>query len=133
VGTFHHRDPSNPLTSKIIGAAITVHRQLGPGLLESAYEACLAAELRHGGLRVARQVPVPLVYRDVRLDVGYRMDLLVEDEVVVELKVVSELAPVHTSQVLSYLRLSGLRAGLLFNFNTDALAAGGIRRILSDA
>lgn len=121
-----------PRTGHIIGGAIEVHRALGPGMLESAYEACLEAELRHRGLRVRRQVPCRLRYRDVDLDCGYRMDMLVEGEVVVELKVVERLAPVHVSQVLSYLRLSRLRTGLLLNFNVDALAAGGIKRILND-
>ncbi len=125
-------DGTGGVTRNIIGAAMTIHRAFGPGLLEKTYEVCLDAELRHLGLRVRRQVPVPLAYRDVRLDCGYRIDMLVEERVVVELKVVEALAPVHVSQVLTYLRLSNLKVGLLFNFNVTALAAGGIKRILLD-
>lgn len=120
----------NALTSRIIGAAITVHRALGPGLLEATNETFLAAELRSQNLNVQRQVPVPVVYRGQRLEVGYRIDLLVERKVVVEVKVVESIAPVHVSQVLTYLRLANLEAGLIFNFNTDALAAGGIKRVV---
>lgn len=120
------------LTQKIIGGAIEVHRYLGPGMLESTYETCLEAELRRHGLVVERQVPVRVRYLDLDLDCGYRVDMLVEKEVVVELKVAEKLAPVHVSQVLSYLRLIDLRVGLLFNFNVDALVAGGWRRILRD-
>lgn len=125
-------DPTDRMTRRIIGAAIEVHRELGPGLLESTYEACLAAELRYRGLRFEQQLAVPIVYRDARIASGYRIDLLVERTVVVELKVARRLDPVHVSQVLSYLRLAGLRVGLLFNFNVPALAAGGIRRVLYD-
>jgi GxxExxY protein len=105
---------------------------LGPGLLEKTYEVCFEAELRHRGISAERQVPLPVVYRDVRLDCGYRIDLLVEGLVVVELKVVEKLAPVHVSEILTYLRLADLGVGLLFNFNVTALAAGGIKRILLD-
>ena len=126
-------DGTGGLTRRIIGAAIDIHRLYGPGLLEKAYEVVLAAELRHRGLRVRCQVPLPVVHRGVRLDCGYRLDMLVEDTVVVELKVARKLAPVHVSQVLTYLRLSNLRVGLLFNFNVQALAAGGFKRILLDA
>ena len=122
-------DHINGLTERVIGAAIEVHRAMGPGLLESTYEVCLAAELVHLGLRVDRQVAVPVVYRDVKLECGYRMDMLVEERVVVELKVVARIEPVHVSQVLTYLRLSGCRVGLLINFNTPLLKAGGIRRL----
>lgn len=125
-------DGTGGLTGKIIGAAIAVHRALGPGLLEKTYEVCFEAELRHLGIGVRRQVALPVVYRDVRLDCGYRIDLLVEGLVVVELKVVQKLAPVHVSQVLTYLRLADLPVGLLFNFNVNALAAGGFKRILLD-
>ena len=123
-------DRINALTSRVIGAAITVHRELGPGLLESTYEACLAAELGNAGLSVERQVPVRVMYHDLVLDVGYRIDLLVERTVVVELKVVARIERVHLAQVLTYLRHADLQAGLLFNFNVDALAAGGIRRVV---
>jgi GxxExxY protein len=125
-------DGTGGLTRRIIGAGIEVHRRLGPGLLEKTYQVCFAAELRHRGISVECQVPLPVVYRDVRLDCGYRIDMLVEKTVVVELKVVEKLAPVHVSQVLTYLRLADLRVGLLFNFNVKALAAGGFRRILLD-
>jgi GxxExxY protein len=125
-------DGTGGLTSLIIGAGIEVHRHLGPGLLEKTYEVCFAAELRHRGVVVECQVPLPVVYRDVRLDCGYRIDMLVEKTVVVELKVVEKLTPVHVSQVLTYLRLADLGVGLLFNFNVKALAAGGFKRILLD-
>ena len=106
-------------------------REPGPGLLESAYEACLAAEFRFMGLEVERQVVVPVTYRDIELECGYRMDMLVEREVVVEAKLVAKLIPIHVSQVLTYLRLADLRVGLLFNFNVDALVAGGMKRVLN--
>ena len=117
----------NPLTQKIIGAAIEVHRHLGPGLLESAYEACLAYELEKLGLAVERQKPLPLIYKEVRLDQGYRLDILVEGKVVVELKVVEDFTPVHEAQMLSYLKLSGCPVGLLLNFDV-ILLKDGIRR-----
>ena len=119
----------NRLTEKIIGAAIEVHRHLGPGLLESAYETCLAYELEQLGLTVERQKALPLVYKDIRLDQGYRIDLLVEGRVIVELKVVEQITPVHAAQVLSYLKLSGCRVGLLLNFNVKLLK-DGIRRFI---
>lgn len=123
-------DEINGLTHRIIGAAITVHRSLGPGMLESTYEVCLAAELRHRGLRVERQVAVPLVYRDVDIRCAYRMDLLVEETVAVELKVADKLHKRHVAQLVTYLRFADLRVGLLFNFNVPVLAAGGFKRIL---
>lgn len=123
-------DDVNQLTRRIIGAAITVHRFLGPGLLESTYQVCLAAELRENGMRVDRHVPVPVIYRDIKLECGYRIDLLVEHSVVVELKVARALDPVFSAQVLTYLRLAELQVGLLFNFGAEALANGGIRRIV---
>ncbi len=119
------------LTREIIGAAMRVHTQLGPGLLESAYEACLEFELRERGLSVERQKELPVIYRDVRLDCGYRVDLLVQNAVVVELKSVEQLMPIHTAQLLSYLRLSGCRIGLLINFNVEQLRKG-IRRVVYD-
>ncbi len=121
---------TDPITAQIIGGAIDVHRDLGPGLLEHTYEVCLEATLRRRGLRVERQVPVPLRYLDVDLDCAYRIDMLVENEVVVELKVAQQLTPIHVSQVLSYLRLADLHVGLLFNFNVEVLAAGGWKRVL---
>ena len=121
--------PRDPLTERIIGAAIEVHRHLGPGLLESAYAACLCWELRHTGLADAQQVPVPIAYKGVRLDVGYRLDLLVDERVIVELKAVDKLLPVHEAQLLTYLKLMELRTGLLLNFNTMVLK-DGIRRLM---
>ena len=118
----------NDLTNQIIGAAIAVHRDLGPGLLESAYEACLAFELAKRGLRVEQQKPLPVHYQGVDLDCGYRIDLLVEKRVIVELKAVERLEPIHNAQLLSYLKLSGLRLGLLINFNVLVLK-NGIKRI----
>jgi GxxExxY protein len=125
-------DGTGGLTGEIIGAAIEVHRRLGPGLLERTYQLCFRAELGYRGISVACQVPLPVTYRDIRLECGYRIDLLVEETVVVELKVVERLAPVHVSQVLTYLRFAELRVGLLFNFNVQALAAGGVKRVLLD-
>jgi GxxExxY protein len=119
------------LTEQIIGAAMRVHTQLGPGLLESAYEACLAFELTSSGLAVERQKALPVVYRDVQLDCGYRLDLVIQDAVVVEIKSVDALIPIHTAQILSYLKLSGYHIGLLINFNVLHLRSG-IRRILHD-
>ena len=125
-----HDDGSAGLTNRIIGAAITVHRELGPGLLEKAYERCLFVELRHQGMRVERQVPVRIRYRGQPAIPGFRADLIVEDRVVVEGKVVSSLRPVHMAQVQTYLRFTDTPVGLLFNFNVEILARGGIRRIL---
>lgn len=121
----------NELTHEIIGAAIEVHKALGPGLLESAYEECLVRELGLRNLRVERQKPLPLVYKDVKLDCGYRVDLLVEDRIVVELKAIEALAPVHDAVVLTYLRLSGRRIGLLINFHV-AVLKDGIKRFVMD-
>ena len=108
----------NELTRRIIGCAIEVHKQLGPGLLESAYEECLSYELTINGMFNERQVPVPVVYKEVKLDVGYRMDILVEREVVVELKSIEYLTPVHDAQILTHLKFAKKRIGLLMNFNT---------------
>jgi len=117
------------ITEQIIGAAITVHRALGPGLLESAYEACLLYELTQQGLKVEAQKPLPVVYREVKFDCGYRLDLLVEDTVIVELKSVDRLAPIHTAQVISYLKMSGCKVGLLINFNETLLKNGIVRKV----
>jgi GxxExxY protein len=119
------------LTGEVIAAAIEVHRELGPGLLESAYRACLRHELESRGLEVECERDVPLRYRGVRLDCGYRLDLVVERQVVVEAKAVQLLQPVHTAQVLTYLRLTGLEVGLLLNFNV-ALMKDGVRRMIRD-
>jgi GxxExxY protein len=118
------------LTESIIGAAIDVHRALGPGLLESVYESCLSFDLAERGLSVARQETVALVYKGMRLDCGYRVDLLVENEVIVEVKAIEQLLPLHAAQLLSYLRLSGLHVGLLINFDVTALNRG-IRRVVN--
>ena len=120
----------NENTHQIIGAAIEVHRLLGPGLLESAYEECLAKELTLRKLTVERQKPVPVVYKDVKLECGYRIDLLVENRVVVELKSIESLAPIHEAILLTYLRLSGRRLGLLINFNVNVLRDGVKRYII---
>lgn len=119
----------NKLTEKIIGAAIEVHRHLGPGLLESAYEICPAYELAQLGLVVERQKALPLVYKEIHLDQGYRLDLLVEQKVIVELKVIEQFTPVHEAQILSYLKFSGCQLGLLINFNVKLLK-NGIRRFV---
>ena len=121
--------PLKDLTQQIIGAAIEVHRHLGPGLLESAYEHCLAYELEKLGLHVEQQKPVPLVYKDITIEQGYRMDLLVEDQVVIELKTVERFTDVHEAQILTYLKLSGCKVGLLINFNVKLLK-NGIRRFV---
>lgn len=118
------------LTHKIVGAAIEVHRALGPGLLESAYEECLCKELSLRDLSFRRQVPLPLDYKGARLDCGYRMDVVVENAVVVELKCVDGVTPIHHAQLLTYLRLSGLRVGLLLNFNVAVMRDGITRRVL---
>lgn len=120
----------NDITEAIIGAAIGVHRELGPGMLESAYEACLAYELIQRGFKIERQKELPLKYRDITLECGYRLDLLVEDSVIVEVKALDALHPVHEAQVLSYLRLSGCQVGLLINFNVKMFKTG-IRRVVN--
>ena len=128
------REPGGGLgrtSGEVVDAAMKVHSKLGPGMLESAYGACLAHELRIRGLSVRAQVPLPIVYEGVRIEIGYRIDLLVEEEVVVELKTVAKLLPIHEAQLLSYLRLSGLRTGLLINFHVPRLK-DGIRRMLND-
>jgi GxxExxY protein len=124
------KHPHNALTGKIIGAAIEVHRALGPGLLESAYEACLVFELHEKGLLIEKQKPVHLLYKNVKLDSGYRLDLVVEGKVIVEIKSVSAVAAVHEAQLLSYLRLANLQVGLLINFNVKMLKQG-IHRIIN--
>jgi GxxExxY protein len=117
------------LTENIIGAAIEVHRQLGPGLLESAYEKCLCRELELRGLPFERQKAIPLEYKGVRLEQGYRMDIVVAKKIVLELKCVNAIAPVHEAQMLTYLRLSGLSIGLILNFYVPVMKAG-IRRLV---
>ena len=117
----------NKITDDIIGAAIEVHRALGPGLLESAYEACTAFELIERKRKVERQVPLPLIYKGVQLDCGYRLDLRVDDLVIVEIKAVDALTAIHKAQILSYLKLTGLHVGLLINFNVKILKHGLVR------
>jgi GxxExxY protein len=117
------------LTERIIGFAIDVHRQLGPGLLESAYEECLCFELKQSGIEFSRQVPLPVLYKEIRLDCGYRMDLVIQRELIIEIKAVERLMPIHEAQVLTYLRLSGRKIGLLMNFNSLVLK-DGLRRFM---
>ena len=118
----------NQVTGQIVDATIKVHQRLGPGLLESAYEACLGYELRKRGLDVGVQVPLPVEYDEVQLDVGYRLDLLVESAVIVELKAVEKMIPLYDAQLLSYLKLSGNKIGLLINFNV-ILLKDGLKRL----
>ncbi|WP_317167979.1 GxxExxY protein [Cyclobacterium jeungdonense] len=120
----------NDLTYQIIGCVYKVHSELGPGLLESTYEICLEYELLQVGLTVERQKPLPVHYDGIKLDAGYRIDLLVNDLVLLELKSVEELAPIHKSQVMTYLKLSGLKLGLLLNFNVQDMKKGIIRIIM---
>ncbi|SDG79265.1 GxxExxY protein [Psychroflexus sediminis] len=120
----------NELATKIIGAAIEVHKQLGPGLLESTYETCLAFELRQIGLDVNQQIALPVIYKDVKLNAGYRIDLLVENKVIIEIKSVEALADIHTAQLLTYLKLKDLKLGLLINFN-EVLLKNGLKRVLN--
>lgn len=119
--TQENRDP---LTEKVIGCAIEVHRILGPGLLESAYQRCLALELRKQGLTVEAEVPMPVNYKGEVLDCGYRVDILVEKSLILELKAVESILPIHQAQILTYLKLSGLRLGLLINFHQPRLVDG---------
>jgi GxxExxY protein len=118
------------LTDRIIGAAIEVHKALGPGLLESVYEVCLCRELGLRGLRFEKQIDIPAEYKGVKLDCAYRLDLLVEGKVIVEVKSVETLLPIHEAQLLTYLRLAGKRVGLLINSNVPVLKKGIIRRVL---
>jgi len=122
----------NQLTFKIIACAIAVHRALGPGLLESAYFACMVAELRSQGLHVELGVPVPLVYRGLKLDCGYKLDMLVEGIVILELKTLSAILPVHEAQLVTYLKLTGKPVGLILNFNVTVMKDGIKRKINTD-
>ena len=123
------KEALNQITQNIIGAALEVHKNLGPGLLESAYEACIAFELIQLGLRVDIQKPIPLIYKRVALDCGYRLDMLVEDKVIVEIKAVEKLLPIHEVQLVSYLKLTGCKVGLLLNFNVKVLTDGIVRKV----
>jgi len=120
----------NEISEKIIGCAIQVHRELGPGLLESAYEACLYYELVEAGLVVEKQRILPVVYKSVTLDCGYRLDLIVEDKVIIEVKSVADIDDIHLARVMTYLRLSKCKLGLLINFNVD-LVKNGIKRVVN--
>ena len=120
----------NEISKKIIGCAIEVHRQLGPGLLESAYQECLLYELKLAGLKVQKEKPMPIIYKEIKLDHGYRMDLLVEDKVVIEIKTVDNLIDVHKAQVLTYLKLGNYKLGLLLNFQV-AVLKNGIKRVIN--
>jgi len=120
----------NQTTEAIIGAAIEVHKHLGPGLLESAYEECLCHELNLRNIPFQRQVPLPVVYKGVKLDCGYRIDLLVKDEVVVELKAMESIQPIHEAQTLTYMRLGGWKVGLIINFNVPIVVKGVKRLVL---
>ncbi len=121
----------NEISNIIIGCAIVVHKQLGPGLLESAYQECLYYELKINGLNVIKEKPMPIVYKEVKLDHGYRIDLLVENKVVIEIKTVEYLTDVHKAQTLTYLRLGEYKLGLLLNFQVSALK-NGIKRIVNN-
>jgi GxxExxY protein len=121
---------TNQITEKIIGCAIEVHKNLGPGLLESAYEECLYYELNNHGLHVKRQLALPLVYKDVKLDAGYRIDLMVENKVIVEIKSVEAIAEIHKAQLMTYMKLANIKIGLLMNFNVSLLKDGIIRWII---
>lgn len=133
---LHHRGTedteglSDRRTHDIVGSAIDVHRQLGPGLLETAYERCLCRELFLRGIEHERQVQLPIEYRGIRLDCGYRLDLVVKQSVIVEVKSVSRILPIHRAQVLTYLKLTGLQIGLLINFNVEMLK-DGVHRIIN--
>ena len=118
------------LTERIIGFGIEVHRALGPGLLESAYEECLCYELSQAGINFARQEHLPVAYKDVKLDCGYRMDVVVDESVILEVKTVDRLIPIHDAQLLSYLKMSGLRVGLLMNFHAPVLK-NGLKRLVN--
>jgi GxxExxY protein len=134
-GTINRRDAEtqsfNELTERVIGACIEIHRALGPGLLESAYEECLCYELSQTGIKFERQKPLPVHYKDVNLDCGYRLDLVVEEKIIIELKAVESLLPIHEAQLLTYLKLSGITLGLLINFNV-AMLKHGIKRIVNN-
>ncbi len=121
----------NDISYKVIGAAIEIHKSIGPGLLESAYENALAYDLKNMGFEVKQQVPMPFIYKEIKQEVGYRLDLLVNNKLIIEVKAVEALAPVHYAQLLTYLKLSGLKLGLLINFNTKTLK-NNIHRVVNN-
>ena len=125
-----NEEQRDPQTSAIIASAIEVHRFLGPGLLESAYEECLCHELHLRGLSFKRQIELPVLFKGLKLDCGYKIDVIVEDAVVLELKCVERIHPIHEAQLLTYMKLSGKRTGLLINFNVPLLTRGIVRRVL---
>ncbi len=118
------------ITREIIGSAIEVHKQLGPGLLESAYEECLVYELQQKGYKIERQKPIPIIYKEIKLDYGYRIDILVENKVLLELKSIDAIAPVHEAQILTYMKFSNIKIGLLINFNVTVLKNGLKRYVI---
>jgi GxxExxY protein len=120
---------NDELSQQVIGLAIEVHRHLGPGLLESAYEECLCLEMKEAGLPFRRQVPLPIIYKSIKLDCGYRLDLVVKDRLILEIKAAEQLLPIHNAQLLTYMKLSGIRTGLLLNFNS-AVLKDGLRRLI---
>jgi GxxExxY protein len=124
------REEKDPLSEKVIGLAIQVHRALGPGLFESAYSECLACEFSFAGLKFAREVPVALTYRTVNIPCAYRLDFLIEDRLILEIKAVERFEPVHQAQLLTYLRLTGKTVGILLNFNQARLIDGILRRVI---
>jgi GxxExxY protein len=128
---MRENDRIDEISHRIIGAAIEVHRHLGPGLLESAYQSCLTFELKQLGLKLEEQKPLPVVYKQVKLDCGYRLDMVVEDEIILEIKAVEKLIPIHEAQLLSYLRLAKKRVGLLMNFHVPVLK-NGLKRIANE-
>lgn len=128
---MNEKDKLDLITRRIIGAAIEVHKALGPGLLESAYETWLAFELRERGFKVEQQLPLPVIYKNVKLDCGYRLDLVIEDSVILEIKAIQELAPIHDAQLLLYLRLSGKTVGLIINFHVRVLK-DGLKRVVNE-
>lgn len=121
----------NEISNEVIGSAIEVHRNLGPGLLESAYEECLCYEFERRGIRYERQKSLPITYKDTKLDCGYRLDVVVNDLVILELKAIDQIQPIHSAQVLTYLKLSNLKLGILINFNVTVLK-NGIKRIVNE-
>jgi len=124
-------DDLDRLSKEVIGAAIEVHRVLGPGLLESAYEECLAWELGLRKFQLRRQMPIPVVYKDLRIEEGYRVDMIVNEGVILELKCVDALEPIHTAQLLTYLKMTGLKLGMLLNFRVDVMRHG-IKRVVNN-
>jgi len=131
IAEMNEKEELDNITETVIDIAIGVHRTLGPGLLESAYERCMVFDLAQTGLKVEQQKPLPIVYRGMKLECGYRLDLLIEEKVIVEVKAIEKLLPIHKAQLLSYLKLSGCKVGLLINFNVKMLK-DGIQRVVNN-